>query len=975
MEIKFRHNNSLVLIQCNKSDLMKDIFQKYITKTGLDINKIYFLSNGNIIDNKFYESSIKELTNENIFDIQVYDIEMNNPEKKNKLKKSNIIVCSECKGLCRLEVKNYQIKLFGCENGHIINDISINDFNETQYIDESKIICDICKFAKKNEQYNNEFNYCNTCKKNLCLLCKCNHDKSHIIIDYDKKHYLCHKHNEKFISYCNACNKNLCFDCEVEHKKSHKIKSFKDFSYNKGELSKDIKKFQERITKVNEKIEEIINIMNDLKKNIEKYNDIFYNILNNYENDNRNYYILQNIDELLNNSIIQDLDYICDSKSNNINYRFKIFMKMYIKMNINNISDELIRNQYDFEIEEFKSVKYSNLEETKLLYKYGENSICKMVNSDYKEILGIGFFIPIDESFKLPFKSALFTCNHIFPEGFFNKNEYIYFIHNNTKKQLYIKERQIFSNNLNYLDFHENFGKRKIFVDKELDYTLIEILNSDYIIDKKFELFKIESLNQKNFSDIAILHYPIDEGLSFSLGKFQKKNDDSLVYNCSTSLGSEGAPIIDINDNQSIIGIHSRNIGKFGLGHSMDIIFCNIIKNYVKFSENSLKNNFKTLKIHKGNIINIILLDDNTLCSCSNDGIVNFLNITKFEISNEPIKEKEEILYHTKLSDNSIILCCKDGTLKIYKEEVENTLNKISNIIFNTSFFPTKSIQSLFSNKKEVNQVSETNEINKPNETNEANQENQINKENEIKEKAVINQTDQINKKYGLLETLKEHQDSVCQVIEMSEGLIISCGLDAKMKIWKKKGYNFTCINTMIVNDEPGFPANILKIKENEIVSAATNANYIIFWNINTFKKIKKIDNIVCHWNRNSMKMIDDNTLCIGGNGNTGIYFIDCIKYQLICNIKIDNIYSISAIIKLDNGNILIGCKKENKSKEEDKSYTYCLSEYKYNLKEKTLFKVRSKIDAHTNTITGLVNLSHNEIVSYSFDKTIKFWI
>lgn len=132
----------------------------------------------------------------------------------------------------------------------------------------------------------------------------------------------------------------------------------------------------------------------------------------------------------------------------------------------------------------------------------------------------------------------------------------------------------------------------------------------------------------------------------------------------------------------------------------MDIIFCNIIKNYVKFSENSLKNNFKTLKIHKGNIINIILLDDNTLCSCSNDGIVNFLNITKFEISNEPIKEKEEILYHTKLSDNSIILCCKDGTLKIYKEEVENTLNKISNIIFNTSFFQPNQSNHYFQIKR-----------------------------------------------------------------------------------------------------------------------------------------------------------------------------------------------------------------------------------------------------------------------------------
>ena len=455
----------------------------------------------------------------------------------------------------------------------------------------------------------------------------------------------------------------------------------------------------------------------------------------------------------------------------------------------------------------------------------------------------------------------------------------------------------------------------------------------------------------------------------------KKKNDDSLVHNCSTSLDSEGAPIINLNDNQNIIGIHSRNIGNFGLGHSMDIIFCDIINNFIKFSENSLKNNFKTITIHKSHIMNLILLDNNTLCSCSFDGNINFLNIENYEISNEPIKEKEEILYHTVLSDKSIILCCKDGSLKIYKEKVEDTFNKISNMIFSTSFFPTKSIQSLFSNKKEVNQENEKNEINKSNETNEPNQNNQINKENEIKEEGIINGTNQINKKYELLETLKGHQDSVCQVIEMSEGLIISCGLDTKMKIWQKKGNNFTCINTLIVNDEPGFSTNILKINENEIVSAATNANYIIFWNINNFKQIKKIDNIVCHWNRNSMKMINDNTLCIGGNKNNGIYLIDVVKYQLICNIKIDHICGISAIIILENGNILVGCEKENKSKKDDMSYTYCLREYKYNSNEKNLFKVRSKEDAHTNIITGLIELNHKEITSCSLDKTIKFWI
>ena len=944
VEIKFSYKGYFTSILCNKSDIIKDIIKKYISKTELDINKIYFLCKGNIINN---DLTVKELANENIINILVSEIDVENTKQMKELKKSNIIVCSECNDICGLEIKNYQIKLYGCENGHIINDISINDFNKTQYIDESKIICDICKKANKKEQYNKEFNYCITCKQKLCPLCKSIHDKSHIIIDYDKKNYLCHNHNDKFISFCNDCNKNLCFCCETEHNKNHEIKSFIDFTYSKEELSKIIIIFQERISEVNEKIEEIINIMNELKKNIENYNDIFCDILNNYEQDNRNYYILKNINELLNNDIIQDINNICNNKANNLCSYFKKFMKLYSKMNINNISKELIKNQNEFEIKEFKSVKYLNLEEIQLLYKYGENSLCKIVDKDNKKILGTGFLIQMDQFPKFPFKRGLFTCNHIFPDGFFNNIEYLYFIHKNMKKKINIKEYQIFSKKINYVDFRNGFDKRKIFVNKELDYTFIEILDGDVIIDKNSEIFKIESLDLKNLSDIAILHYPNKEGLSFSLGTFKNKNDDNLVHNCDTSLGSVGAPIINLNNSQNILGIHYGNIGNFGLGHSMDIIFCDILNNYIKYSykENSLKNNFISLQIHKDFITNLILLDENTLCSCSIDGNVMFINVNNFGIL-DIIKEKEEIIYIEKLSNNNIVLCCKDGSLKIYKKKVENTFNTIAKfitiggtILLAPALTPI-AIQLLFQNK--INQINQ--------------------------EKSILN-------KYELLVTIKGHNRSVCQAIEMSESLIISCGLDAEMKIWEKKGNNFICINTLIVNDEPDLSSNILKINEKEVVSAATKANYIIFWNINNFQKSKKIDNIVCHWNRNSMKMISENTLIIGGDEYNGIYLIDVINYQLSSHIIIENIASISTIIKLNNGNILIGCKKENELNEEDIPYNYSLIEYKYNSKKKTLNEIRAKEDAHTNIITGLIKLNHNEIVSCSLDKTIKFWI
>ena len=45
---------------------------------------------------------------------------------------------------------------------------------------------------------------------NLCSLCKSIHDKSHIIINYENKNYICKEHNETFVKYCEDCKIDLC---------------------------------------------------------------------------------------------------------------------------------------------------------------------------------------------------------------------------------------------------------------------------------------------------------------------------------------------------------------------------------------------------------------------------------------------------------------------------------------------------------------------------------------------------------------------------------------------------------------------------------------------------------------------------------------------------------------------------------------------------------------------------------------------
>ena len=214
-------------------------------------------------------------------------------------------------------------------------------------------------------------------------------------------------------------------------------------------------------------------------------------------------------------------------------------------------------------------------------------------------------------------------------------------------------------------------------------------------------------------------------------------------------------------------------------------------------------------------------------------------------------------------------------------------------------------------------------------------------------------------------------------MIEINENTIISCGLDAKIKIWKnnKKDMNFYCVKALTSNEKKNFPINILKINENEIVSATTKANYIIFWDLNTFTEFKKIENIICSSNRNSMKMINATTLCIGGDLFNGIYLVNKNNYQVTSLLKGNTIFSVSTVIRLPNGNILTGCQQVHKSEEEAIIYSYSLIEYKYNNSEKSLTKVREKDNAHKNIITGILTLNNNEIISCSLDQEIKLWI
>ena len=300
--------------------------------------------------------------------------------------------------------------------------------------------------------------------------------------------------------------------------------------------------------------------------------------------------------------------------------------------------------------------EYSKLDEIQNMYKFGTKVLCRIeAYVDGQKRNGTGFFLEIDKKYNLPFKKALFTCYHVLPEKYFNQNNFLEIKYNKTIKKIDIEDCQLFFEETDLKKFIANKGKRKIISNKEYDYTCIELLDTDNIFDSSnIQLFQTFYNYESISKEIAILHYPKGEDLSFSLGQIIKY-DNNLPYflhTASTEKGSSGAPIINRNQINKIIGIHfggTKN-RKANMAYPIGEILKNIRKNI--YNKNALRNKILTLNEHKDIITNIFLINNEKFCSCSYDRTLIIYNLNNFEIETK-IENDSPIIYSNMLSYNS----------------------------------------------------------------------------------------------------------------------------------------------------------------------------------------------------------------------------------------------------------------------------------------------------------------------------------
>ena len=326
-QIEFKYKSSNIIIQCNENDKMKDIIDKFLNKVEKIGEDLFYLYNGSQIN---YELTFKDQANttdrnEKKMSVVVIDKNENTSRKMEIL--SNDIICPECKENIVMNIEDFKINLSGCKNRHHINKILLNLFEKTQKIDLCQIICEICRQNNKSDTYDNEFYKCNTCNKNMCLICKMDHDKNHMIINYDDKNYICDKHNEPFNKYCKKCCKDICISCEKEHE-NHDVLDLKNLFIDENNLSEINKNLKISIDKFNDKINLIKEVFDKMIKLMKTYNELSNTIIENFNRNKRkrNYYKLLNLNNLKrsNENLIETIHKLINDDNINKIYEFSL---------------------------------------------------------------------------------------------------------------------------------------------------------------------------------------------------------------------------------------------------------------------------------------------------------------------------------------------------------------------------------------------------------------------------------------------------------------------------------------------------------------------------------------------------------------------------------------------------------------------------------------------------------------------------
>ena len=297
-KIEISYEGATTEILCQLNEKLEISLKKFFTKLGKKEGSIFFIHNGNKLDEELtFEEAANTLDKINNR-MKILGFDYTSDEDKEKiLKKSKNIICPICMENAHISVEDFIISLYDCKNNHRTDNIQLNEFEKTQYVDQSKIICDKCKEKNKSESIDNKFYICFPCKMNLCILCKKEHDKNHKIFNYDDKDFYCKIHSEAYSGYCNDCKSDICNSCQNDHRQ-HYVIQYGQIIPDIESSKKQLKVLNIRIKNLKTDIKNIIKKLNHLNYNLDNYYEIYNNMVTNFDIEKKNYSSLKNINDM-----------------------------------------------------------------------------------------------------------------------------------------------------------------------------------------------------------------------------------------------------------------------------------------------------------------------------------------------------------------------------------------------------------------------------------------------------------------------------------------------------------------------------------------------------------------------------------------------------------------------------------------------------------------------------------------------------
>ena len=112
IKVEFEYKSNKTFIQAINEDKMRKVCSKFTQKAQINLNKLYFMYSGNIVNLELTIEQIINTSDKERKTMSIIAVDHSDKNGNNSKIISPYIICPICKEHARYEIKDYRIKIF-----------------------------------------------------------------------------------------------------------------------------------------------------------------------------------------------------------------------------------------------------------------------------------------------------------------------------------------------------------------------------------------------------------------------------------------------------------------------------------------------------------------------------------------------------------------------------------------------------------------------------------------------------------------------------------------------------------------------------------------------------------------------------------------------------------------------------------------------------------------------------------------------